>query len=66
MRRVVTGIDSNGKAIFVSDGEPEFLAAARVPPGITQLWGWDSRPAVPTDGTKPTYMRTSPRAAACA
>jgi hypothetical protein len=52
---VVTGVDPNGKAVFVSDGEPERLGANLIPPGIGQIWGWESTPDVPTDGAKPAY-----------
>jgi hypothetical protein len=52
---VVTGIDASGKAVFVSDGEPERIGVKRVPPGAALIWGWDATPEVPTDGAKPAY-----------
>jgi mannose-6-phosphate isomerase-like protein (cupin superfamily) len=55
VRRVVTGIDENGKAVFVSDGEAEQASTGRV-----LLWGWESTPEVPTDGRKPPYRSFFP------
>jgi hypothetical protein len=60
VRRVVTGNDADGRGVFVSDGEPERLAAESIPPGIALVWGWDATPDVPTDGVKPQYRRFFP------
>lgn len=54
IRRVVTGQASNGKSVVVSD---ERLEPA-VPPllggnEITEIWGADTTPTLPTDGSQP-------------
>ena len=60
VRRVVTGHDSNGKAVFASDEAvaPALLAAM---PGseFHRLWGADAAPSFPDDGAspaQPTYF----------
>ena len=61
VRRVVTGHDAAGKAVFVSD--------ERVPPVTTalspgaefhQLWGGDAAPRFPDDGSRPPHRRYFP------
>lgn len=54
IRRVVTGQAASGKSVFVSDEQLE----PAVPPllggnEITEVWGTDTSPTLPTDGTKP-------------
>jgi mannose-6-phosphate isomerase-like protein (cupin superfamily) len=55
VRRVVTGHDAGGKAVFASD---ERVGVSSTGPGsaggIHQLWGGDEPPAFPDDGTSPT------------
>lgn len=56
VRRVVTGHDSSGKSVFVSDD----AVAAREPvllPGseFTVLWAGDQTPRFPDDGTPPKW-----------
>ena len=60
VRRVVTGHDTNGKAVFASDEavEPVLLTAM---PGseFHRLWGADAPPSFPDDGApppQPTYF----------
>jgi hypothetical protein len=60
MRRVVTGNDAQGKAVFVSDGESEKIELGADIPPVELVWGWDAIPAVPTDGAKPDYRRYFP------
>lgn len=54
VRRVVTGHDANGKAVFVSDERvapisPPILAGAE----FHELWGGDTTPRFPDDGATP-------------
>lgn len=56
IRRVVTGLDNTGRSVVVSDDQVE----PAVPPllggnEITELWGADTTPVLPTDGTKPEW-----------
>lgn len=54
IRRVVTGVDASGRSVFVSDQE---VAAVRpaLTPGLEfqRVWGSDTVPALPQDGTPP-------------
>jgi uncharacterized cupin superfamily protein len=57
-RRVITGVDADGKSVFISDEQLE----PAVPPllggvKIVQLFGEDSIPTVPNDGTFPDDLR---------
>lgn len=61
IRRVITGIDENGKSIFVSDEEvheiaPPVLAGAT----IINLFGEDIVPTVPNDGSNDESLRYYP------
>lgn len=62
IRRVVTGVDENGKSIFVSDEElagftPPILGGAR----LFRLFGDDAPiPTVPTDGSEDPERRYFP------
>jgi hypothetical protein len=49
-RRVVTGKDASGKAVFVGDGEPDRDRGREV------IWTWDATPEVPTDGRLPEHV----------
>lgn len=55
MRRVVTGTDSTGKAAIVSDTEiaPDGISLM---PGaeFLSIWGSDTPPRLPNDGSRPT------------
>ena len=54
MRRIVTGLDANGKSSVISDQSVEALTAAAVPGyGWHRLWSWDETPKVPNDGVEP-------------
>src|SRR5262245_43559446 len=60
VRRVVTGHDRTGKAVFVCDAEVD-PHAVRLMPGseFHKLWGGDRAPAFPDDGAppaQPTYF----------
>jgi mannose-6-phosphate isomerase-like protein (cupin superfamily) len=54
MRRVVTGVDADGKSVFVSD-EPVAAVTSPVSPGLAfqRMWGQDDTPVAPQDGTPP-------------
>ncbi len=60
VRRVVTGHDSTGKSVFVSDTEVEPVTAALLPGSeFHKLWGGDRAPQFPDDGAppaQPTYF----------
>ncbi|MBO0854091.1 MAG: cupin domain-containing protein [Nocardia sp.] len=51
VRRVVTGHDASGKAVFASDEQVEPVTAALLPGGeYHRLWGGDRIPTFPDDG----------------
>lgn len=54
VRRVVTGHDSGGRSVFVSDEEVEPVTA-QLMPGLEfhQLWGGEEPPHFPDDGARP-------------
>jgi len=55
MRRIVTGLDANGKSSVISDGRVEARTAAAVPGyGWHRLWSWDETPTVPNAGLEPS------------
>jgi mannose-6-phosphate isomerase-like protein (cupin superfamily) len=61
IRRVITGIDKNGRSAFLYDE----ILAAKVPPTlggnrVFDLFGSDSIPTVPYDGTPQTGLRFFP------
>ena len=52
VRRVVTGHDADGKAVFVSDGPVSPVTTALSPGSeFHQLWGADEAPRFPDDGS---------------
>ena len=59
VRRVVTGHDGNGKAVFVSDAavEPYMSALGN---GFLQLWGGDTTAHFPDDGSMPEHSNYFP------
>jgi mannose-6-phosphate isomerase-like protein (cupin superfamily) len=60
IRCVVTGQQADGKSVFVSDSEVAPVTVALLPGAeFHRLWGSDSPPVLPTDGTppsQPTYF----------
>ena len=60
VRRVVTGHDRSGKAVFVSDAEVEPVTVTLIPGAeFHKLWGGDRAPSFPDDGSppaQPTYF----------
>ena len=61
IRRVVSGIDADGKSVFVSDEEvkaiaPPILGGAR----LIDLFGEDQIPTVPNDGSHDESRRYFP------
>ncbi len=54
IRRVVTGHDEHGKAVFVSDATVEATTVALLPGAeFHTLWGGDEAPRFPDDGAMP-------------
>jgi hypothetical protein len=54
VRRVVTGHDENGKAVFASDEEVDPTTTALMPgTEFHQLWNGDQPPTFPDDGSRP-------------
>ena len=54
VRRVVTGHDGDGKAVFVSDTTVAPVTLALLPGSeFHQLWGADTAPQFPDDGARP-------------
>ena len=63
VRRVVTGHDRDGKAIFVSDQQVEPVTAALLPGAeFHRLWGADQAPTFPDDGAEPAQPTYFPPA----
>ena len=61
VRRVVTGHDADGKAVFVSDGPVAPVTTALMPGAeFHQLWGGDEAPRFPDDGSLPAHTRYFP------
>lgn len=56
-RRVVTGVNGDGRAVFVSDEvvEPTRMSNWPEGTGIAKLWGSNTRPIVPNDGSSFEY-----------
>jgi mannose-6-phosphate isomerase-like protein (cupin superfamily) len=56
IRRVVTGVDADGRSKVVSDGPPTRAHDFVHMPGYTNamVWATEEPPAVPTDGSDPT------------
>jgi mannose-6-phosphate isomerase-like protein (cupin superfamily) len=55
IRRVVTGHDDQGKAVFADDVIVDPTTLALVPGAeFYQLWGADERPSFPDDGSRPS------------
>jgi len=54
IRRVVTGHDANGKAVFVSDEKVPPLRPTLMPGSeFHRMWGGDDAPHFPDDGSQP-------------
>lgn len=61
VRRVVTGHDSDGKAVFASDEEVEPVTVALSPGSeFHRLWGADEAPRFPDDGSMPPHVAYFP------
>lgn len=54
VRRVVTGHDAAGQAVFVSDGPPPHLVSSPTGTAVATLWALDGAPTDPADGGDPT------------
>ena len=54
-RRVVTGVNADGKSVFVDDDEVEPFVPALMPGfAFQRLWGEDEVPVAPQDGNRPS------------
>ena len=63
VRRVVTGQNAEGKAVFVEDGPVEAKAVALTPGTVFhQVWGSDHSVGLPTDGQQPPWTTFFPPA----
>ncbi len=63
VRRVVTGHDADGKAVFVGDELVDPVTTALAPQSeFHQLWGFDRPPAFPDDGSQPAWASFFPPA----
>jgi hypothetical protein len=59
MRRVVTGIDKDGKSYVVSDGEPPRHFKAETGQQVYEVWRVYGTPTIPVDETDPTVDMTT-------
>jgi hypothetical protein len=63
IRCVITGRNSSGKSIFVKDASVEPITLSLLPGfEFHRLWGSDSAPKLPSDGTPPPHARYFPPA----
>src|SRR5215472_13889199 len=63
VRRVVTGQVAGGKSIVVSDEEVATVTVSGLPgTEFLRLWGGDSTPQLPTDGSPPPPLPYFPTA----
>jgi len=61
IRRVVTGHDQDGKAVFVSDVQVKPITASLLPGAeFHRLWGSDTAPTFPDGGAMPPYATYFP------
>lgn len=61
VRRVVTGLNTEGRARVISDGPVDPKSAPSLPgAGMHYVWGADVREVVPTDGTQPAWHEHFP------
>ena len=61
-RRVIAGLDASGAPAFVADEvvEPKSISTWPEGAGLRQLWGRNSRPRVPNDGSGNEYDTVFP------
>lgn len=61
VRRVVTGHDAQGKAVFASDGPVEPVTLSLMPGSeFVRVWGGDEAPHFPDDGSMPPWSTYFP------
>ncbi len=61
VRRVVTGHDAGGKAVFVSDTTVAPVTLALLPGSeFHNIWGADTLPSFPDDGSEPPHVTYFP------
>lgn len=63
LRVVVTGIDSNGSSVIVSDGEPELMLRSGPGSFMGDLWKTDSLPVNNQSGQMPQAYELEPQGA---
>jgi len=55
VRRVVTGVDAEGKSVFVSDGDVDPINVSLMPGTVFHnVWGSDEVVKLPSDGSHPS------------
>ncbi len=59
MKRVVTGHDPDGSAVFVSTGAPPRTVTSQYGGQVTYCWKTSGPPIVPAGGTDPTLAMAS-------
>ncbi len=59
MRRVVTGINKDGKSVFVSDGEPPRNFKTETGQETYEVWRTYGTPTLPVDEADPTVEMVS-------
>ncbi|CAN5733339.1 cupin domain-containing protein [soil metagenome] len=61
VRRVVTGHNADGRAVFASDEEVEPVTVGLAPGNeFHRLWGADATPSFPDDGSMPAHVTYFP------
>jgi hypothetical protein len=61
IRRIVTGVNSEGRGRFASDGPVIPKTAPSLPGvGMYYVWGADRKETVPTDGSEPAWSEHFP------
>lgn len=60
-RRAVTGVDAEGRAVFVEDAEMTGVTGKAIPGAeLVYVWGSEQTPVAPTDGTLPDFRMHFP------
>jgi hypothetical protein len=60
-RRIVTGVDADGRSVIADDGPAEeLIVEAGLRLRIDDIWGADGRVTMPSEGAKPPYERFYP------
>ncbi|WP_412517422.1 cupin domain-containing protein [Actinomadura madurae] len=63
VRRVITGVDAQGRSVVVADERIDGIRPSLVPGSeVHAIWGTDTVPVVPHDGAPPVVGTTYPQA----